>query len=57
MQRDKYQRPEYPMASDTIYHMSYPEPGQYVKDESEYVECPCQKEENDDISSAPTKIC
>ncbi|RLU25735.1 hypothetical protein DMN91_001893 [Ooceraea biroi] len=55
-QKSKYLRPEHPMAGDTVYHMSYPAPGQYVEDES-CTECPCVNEQNDNVSSAPTKTC
>ncbi|XP_071627854.1 uncharacterized protein [Temnothorax longispinosus] len=52
-QRTKYQAPEYPMACDTVYHMSYPMPGHYVEDDS-CAECPCPIEKQDNVSSAPT---
>lgn len=52
-QKSKYQTPEYPMAGDTVYHMSYPMPGHYVEDDS-CMEYPCPVDKQDNVSSAPT---
>lgn len=56
-QKGTYQRPEHPMISDTVYHMSYPVPGHYVEDESCKEECPCPTRQDDDASSASAKAC
>lgn len=53
VQKRKYQAPEYPMASDTVYHMSYPIPGHYVEDDS-CVECSYPIDKQDNVSCAPT---
>ncbi|XP_012529006.1 stabilizer of axonemal microtubules 1 [Monomorium pharaonis] len=44
--RSKYQAPEHPMTSDTVYHMSYPVPGHYVEDDSS-AKCPCPIEQTE----------
>jgi len=51
VQKSKYRTPEHPMASDTVYHMSYPMPGYYVED---CAECPCPIDKQDNVSSIPT---
>ncbi|XP_050449504.1 uncharacterized protein LOC126850480 [Cataglyphis hispanica] len=53
-QKGKYRPPKHPMISDTIYHMSYPEPGHYVEDNTS--ECLCPIDEQADISiSTPAR--
>ncbi|KAG5345436.1 SAXO1 protein, partial [Acromyrmex charruanus] len=54
--KGKYQTPEQPMVSDTIYHMSYPMPGHYVEDNS-FTECPCPIDKQNDVSSTSTAAC
>ncbi|XP_011647188.1 uncharacterized protein LOC105433524 [Pogonomyrmex barbatus] len=53
VQKGKYQVPEHPMVTDTVYHMSYPAPGHFVEDDS-CAECPCPTQQ-DKVSSVPAE--
>lgn len=55
VQKYKYQPPIHPMANDTTYHMSFPEPGHYIG--SSCIKClPCSNDKQDNVLSMTAEI-